>query len=71
MYGNLNLAISMPVKSENESMAMLDVNYKVNELTIDEVKIVFINYRTDQVYIVDVHDCNIDWQRFFREDEAV
>lgn len=71
VYGNLNVTISMPVSSRNERLAILEANYKVSELTIDEVKIVFINYKTGQVHIVDVHDWNIDWERFFRENEVV
>jgi hypothetical protein len=69
VYGNLNLAISMPVRSENESMAVLEANYHASDLTIDEVEVILINYRTRRVYKVTVHNWDIEWERFFGEDE--
>jgi len=69
VYGNLNLAISMPVKSENERMAVLEANYHASDLTIDEVEVTLINYRTRRVHKVTVHNWGIEWERFFGEDE--
>lgn len=56
IYGNLNLAISMLVKSENERMAVLEANYHASDLTIDEVEVTLINYRTRRVHKVTVHN---------------
>jgi hypothetical protein len=69
VYGNLNLAISMPVRSENESMAVLEANYHASDLTIDEVEVTLINYRTRRVHKVTVHNWDIEWERFFGENE--
>ena len=69
IYGNLNLAISMPIRSKNENMAVLEANYHASDLTIDEVEVTLINYRTRQVYKITVHNWNIKWERFFGEDE--
>lgn len=69
IYGNLNLAISMPVRSENENMAVLEANYYASGITIDEVRVTLINYKTGRIHNVVVHDWNICWNRFFGENE--
>jgi hypothetical protein len=69
IYGNLNLAVSMPVKSANESMAVLEAHYYASDLTIDEVKVILINHKTGRIHNVQVHNWDIEWERFFGEDE--
>lgn len=65
MYDNLNLAISMPVKSEDESMAVLEANYKISNEVSDVVAIMVIDCIIGKVYKLDVLDWNIKWQKFF------
>ena len=68
MYGTISFDVSMDVKSNNEELAVLEANYKISNLIIKEVVLTFVDLN-DELHTVKVHNWDIDWERFFGDDE--
>ena len=68
MYGTISFDVSMDVKSNNEELSVLEANYKISNLIIKEVVLTFVDLN-DELHTVKVHNWDIDWERFFGDDE--
>jgi hypothetical protein len=68
MYGTISFDVSMDVKSNNEELAVLEANYKISNLIIKEVVLTFVDFN-DELHSVNVHNWDVNWERFFGDDE--
>jgi len=67
-YGTVTLDVSIPTRTKKDELAVLEANYKISNLIIKEVVLTFVDLN-DELHTVKVHNWDIDWERFFGDDE--
>lgn len=59
VYGTITLSVSMGTNANSEDLAKLEAGYKVNGY----------NFRNELLGNMTVHNVDVDWERFFGDDE--
>lgn len=66
VYGKVELAVSVPVKSNNESLGVLEANYIVNDLRFVDCELRMTDSK-GSIHNVKVHDWDILLEKYFKD----